>query len=277
MKVLVTGGSGFIGKAVCRELEHRGFEPAVFDKSTGQDVTDAVAVKEAMYGCRAAIHLAGVLGTAELFETPHKAVDVNIHGTLNVLQAVHAVKGAYVGITMPESRWRNVYQATKHAAVRLASAWHQTYGLSVSHVRAFNAYGPGQKWGEGHPRKIVPDFSVRGWTGNPIEVWGNGQQTVDLVHTDDLARMLVDAMAFGDDQVFDGGTGIALTVSDVAELVRKVTGNRSEIVHLPMRPGETPDTNIRAEGEGWDDLRWSPKHDEQKLIEAVNWYRGEYA
>jgi hypothetical protein len=96
-----------------------------------------------------------------------------------------------------------VYTATKVAATRLASAYHHTHGLPVSHVRAFNAFGPGQAHGPGHPQKIIPTFAVEAWAGRPIPIWGDGNQTVDLIHTSDLARMLVDAIDHGDDVTFD--------------------------------------------------------------------------
>lgn len=267
MRVVVTGGSGFIGKATCAALEMAGHDAVPFDREHGQDI-----LTSELPDCDAVIHLAGLLGTDELFDDPHRAVEVNVTGTLLVLQQCVRLGAGYVGITMPPSPWRNLYAATKGCAVHLASAWHREYRLPVSHVRAFNAYGPGQKHGPGHPRKIIPDFSTRAWTGQPIEIWGDGEQTVDLVHVDQLARMLVDALAYGNDETFDGGTGHELTVNQVADLVAGAVPHRVDVVHRPMRRGETDGTKIVADGEGWNLLGWRPELSYDDLADTIRSY-----
>ncbi len=142
MRILVTGGRGFIGRYVTNELTAQGYAYNILDKP--DDIRSMHDVGTLARNCDAVIHLAGVLGTEELFWRSHQAVDVNIHGTLNVLEACEKYGLSYVGITMP-SVWNNVYQATKQCSLNLASAWHQYRGVLVSHVRAFNAYGAGQK------------------------------------------------------------------------------------------------------------------------------------
>ncbi len=268
MRVVVTGGAGFIGRSVCKELDKQGHEPIVFDRSTGHDLMDS---GRRLPRADHVIHLAGVLGTDELFDAVDTAVNVNIKGTVRVLQDCAHMGAGYTGILMPPV-FPSVYTATKLCAEHLAKAWHHAYGVPVSHVRAFNAFGCGQKHGPGHPRKIIPAFATEAWCGDPLLVWGDGRQTVDLVHVDDLARMLVDAMAWGACDVFDGGTGQAFTVNDVADMVLGITGSNSRVEHRPMRRGETP-TNIVATGEGWDKLGWQPQFRTGDLIEAVQWYQ----
>ena len=270
MKVVVTGGAGFIGSAVCRELKERGHEPVTFDKANGQDVTSfETPIPETDH----IIHLAGVLGTDELFDNPHNAVKSNINGTIRVLDWCRGHNAGFTGILMP-AVFPSVYTATKLCAEHLAKAWHHTYGVPVSHVRAFNAFGAGQKHGAGHPRKIIPAFASAAWRQAPIEIWGDGRQTVDLVDVGDLARMLVDAIDFGDCEVFDGGTGQAFTVNAVAEMVKALTASSSPIVHKPMRRGEVP-TEIVATGEGWDLLGWHPEFRVPDFLAAVDWYKPE--
>ena len=267
LKVAVTGGAGFIGQAVVGRLRETGHAPLLLDLPD-YDVRTLAALPPV----DAVIHLAGVLGTAELFARPREAVEVNVGGTLNVLEASRAAGAAYVGITMPPV-FPSVYTATKTGARELERAYHHGYGLPVSRVRAFNAYGPGQKHGPDHPQKIVPTFAAEAWAGRPIPIWGDGTQTVDLIHTGDLARMLADALAFGDDATFDGGTGVPFSVNEVAEMVLAITGSKAGVRYLPMRRGETP-TKIAAEGEGWDRLGWRPVFSERLFAEAVGSYRG---
>ena len=103
-------------------------------------------------------------------------------------------------------------------------------------------------------------------------IWGDGTQTCDLVHVSDLARLLVAATQFGDGEVFDGGSGHAVTVNEVAAMVAEVTGC-AKVEHRPMRRGELP-TTIRATGENWHLLDgWRPSFNLDELAETIRWYR----
>jgi len=268
VKIAITGGNGFIGRSVHEAALAAGHQAWSFDKSAGDDVRGDLS---GLGDADVVIHLAGVLGTAELFDRPQEAIDVNVNGTVNVLDWCRVHGAGYVGITMPDA-FPSVYTATKIAAQRFATAWHHNYGVPVSHVRAFNAYGPGQAHGFNHPQKILPTFATNAWKGVPLPVWGDGEQTVDLVHADDVGRMLVDAVRFGDDQVFDAGTGVALTVGALAEAVIDHTDSDMGIEYLPMRAGEIP-TQIVAQGEGWGLLDWRPVLDWGRVLEAVDSYR----
>lgn len=266
-KIGITGGKGFIGKAAADWAIRDGHEVVFFDRPEHDVLGDLLAMRS----CTHVIHLAGVLGTAELFDAAEIAIDVNIKGTLRILEFCAANNIGFTGITMPPV-FQSVYTATKVCADRLATAWHLSRNLKCSKVRAFNAYGSGQKHGPGHPQKIIPTFATEAWANRPIPVWGDGTQGVDLVHTEDLGRMLVEATDFGDDEVFDGGTGVGLTVNEVAEFVLKVTGSTAGIQYLPMRAGEVP-TQIVAKGEGWEKLGWQPVHSWERLAECVVDYK----
>jgi UDP-glucose 4-epimerase len=268
MNIAVTGGSGFIGQATIRAAEAAGHHAWSFDHNGGNDVLGSL---EHLDGADVVIHLAGMLGTSELFDTPEAAVHTNVIGTLRILQWCRAHKAGYVGITMPPV-FPSVYTATKVCADRLATAWHHAYGVRVSHVRAFNAYGPGQKWGPGHPQKILPTFARAAWENRPLPIWGDGSQTMDLVHADDVGRMLVEATQHGNNATFDAGTGTAVTVNDLAKFVLGVTNSSGGVECLPMRAGENP-TRIVASGEGWDSLGWKPEHHWGRIEEAIQWYR----
>jgi UDP-glucose 4-epimerase len=259
--VTVTGAAGFVGRATVRHLIASGHEPVPFD------LPDHDVRTSTLPDCDAVIHLAGVLGTAELFEDVHHAVDVNVNGTAAVLKDCERMGAAYVGITMPQV-WSNPYSATKRCALELAEAWRLHRGLRVAHVRAFNVYGPGQKVGDGtpgSPQKIVPTFADRSWRGLPMPIWGDGTQMVDLVHVDDVAMRLVDAVdgllteAIGNNPfngaILDAATGVERSVLDVSRMVGAITGcHRTEF--LPMRPGEHPVTFESAPLCSWSEVRF---------------------
>lgn len=247
MRVAVTGGAGFIGRSVVRQLLTEGHEPIVLDRPQCDvripETLSAIAEADVV------IHLAGVLGTAELWDAAERAIDVNVKGTLNVLS--QCLSGtAFVGITMPDC-WANIYQATKIAAQKIAHGFHRDFGVPVTHIRAFNAYGEGQPYGPGHPQKIVPTFATRIYQGTPIPIWGDGHQTVDLVHVDHIAACLIDAAVNGTDdygqgQVWDAGSGIETEVLTVAKAIQHYTGRPAFYEFLPMRAGETPNTKLCA-------------------------------
>lgn len=287
--VMVTGSGGFIGSAVVKRFKQAGIDVVEFN-IPDHDVTDAEDVMDTMLGCDAVVHLAGVLGTHELFDTPRLAVDTNIHGSLNVLEACKVHGAAYVGITMPQV-FPSIYTATKVATTRLASAYAHTHGLRVAHVRAFNAFGRGQAHGPGHPQKIIPTFAYNATHGLPLPIWGDGTQGVDLIHTNDLAQILFDATvhAFNsghyrslNDKTFDGGTRKAFTVNEVARMVNRMANGSDaplNVQYLPMRRGEVA-TDIVATGENWQMLGYDqgygsylPTFSESQLRDTVEFYR----
>lgn len=288
MRIAVTGGAGFLGRATVEAGLAAGHDMHVVDRNNTRtgvaaDVSNWDDIADALDSIRPehVIHLAGMLGTAELFEGPaaSRAVQVNVGGALNVIQWCTEQQAGYTTITMPDSGWANVYAATKRCAVDLAEAYRRHQGLKVSNVCAYNAYGPGQAYGPGHPQKIIPTFASRAWAGLPIEIWGDGEQTVDLVHTDDIARMLIAATAFGGGEIFDAGTGYASTVNDVADFVAATVGDAGgpnvRIAYLPMRAGEDLHTQIVATGRGWSQLPADvvPAMTFDRLLDTILSYR----
>jgi UDP-glucose 4-epimerase len=272
MRVVVTGSHGFIGSYVCLELVKHGHEVIAVDSADGCDiVTMGYHTIDRFQRADAVIHLAGVLGTSELFDDYQRAIKVNVLGAANVLQQCANNGLRYVGITMPQV-WKNVYQSTKQAAVNLAEAWHANKGVPVCHVRAFNAFGVGQKVGT--PQKIIPTFSDCAYKERPMPIWGDGEQLVDLVYVGDIARVLVDALGFGNLEIFDAGTGVVRTVNEVARMVAHVaTPDTDPLVdHLPMRSGESG-RGVWATGEGWDSLKYHPRFNFETFERTVLSYK----
>jgi UDP-glucose 4-epimerase len=265
-KVLVTGGNGFIGGAVTAELKSRSYEPVIFDRTrTGDehiilgDIRDATAVTEAVAHADGVIHLAGVLGTSEAISNPVPAAETNILGGLNVLQACAQYKIPLVNIAVGNYFEISTYPITKNAMEKFARMYGKYRETPVCSVRAFNAYGPGQSvaqpYGSSQVRKIIPSFIARALHGEPIGIYGDGSQVMDMIYITDVAKCLVQALENGPSggDLFEAGTGRPTTVAEIAAAVGaeiwRETGHLVPLKNLPMRLGETPGSQVLADPE----------------------------
>lgn len=258
MKVLVTGGSGFIGSHVADKLVDLGHSPVIYDRyrhkisrheSILGDIRDATSVTEAIAHVDAVMHLAGVLGTQETIQNPSPAAETNVLGGLNIFKAIHQYGLPAVYIAVGNHWMLNTYSISKTAVEKFALMFNAEHGTHIAVVRALNAYGPRQvpvsPWGSSKVRKIMPSFICRAVDNLPIEIYGDGEQVMDMIYVEDVAMILCKAL-FDDhgvyDKVFEAGTGRATTVKQIAGAVINEVGSGS-VEHLPMRPGE-PDHSI---------------------------------
>lgn len=259
MTVLVTGGRGFIGTHVVDRLLATGREVLIFDHyGTAQarpgvnvflgDIRDSTAVTEAMAHADAFIHLAGVLGTAETIKNPRPATETNVLGGLNVLEAAAQYRLPGVNIAVGNFWMDNTYSISKSTVERFTRMFNAERGTRITTVRALNAYGPGQSaaapFGASKVRKIMPAFICRALAGEPIEIYGSGEQVMDMIFVSDLAAILVAALDWtrehgAADTVVEAGTGRPTTVNEIADAVIAEVGPVGKR-HLPMRPGEPP-------------------------------------
>jgi UDP-glucose 4-epimerase len=309
MRVLVTGGNGFIGSAVVHELLKRHQVPVIFDRRRqaaegaitarpptadeprgrdGMERTDQVAeerihgdvrdkdvVSEAVSRTDAVIHLAAKLGTQETIADPRPALTTNVIGSLNVFEAVaeRRVPAAYVAVG---NHWmNNPYSISKSCAERLALMFNAERGTRIALVRALNAYGPGQR--EAPVRKIMPNFVLPALRDEAITVYGDGNQVMDMIHVRDVAAILVDSLLLDHgvfDRAFEAGTGRHTTVNDVASMVIAAVG-AGRIQHVPMRPGEMPHSTVAGDPGTLAPLGWNAGRLislEQGLPETVAYY-----
>ncbi|HEY4521732.1 MAG TPA: SDR family NAD(P)-dependent oxidoreductase [Candidatus Paceibacterota bacterium] len=286
MKVLVTGGQGFIGSHVVRKLLEHGHRVVSFDRYFKKwvpdienfigDVRDEKAIDQAVYTTDAVIHLAGILGTAETLQHIKETIDININGTIGIFEAIRKYNRRCVYITLPDV-WQNPYSITKRAVKDFALyVYNKELGTEIQVVRGFNVYGEGQKYKP--VRKFAPSFIIRALLGEKLQVFGDGSQLVDLVYAGDTAEILIRAMEADKvaDEVIDAGSGEGVPIIEVAKIISKMTG--ADIEHLPMRKGETSKAIIRGDVSTLE--RWLGKYEfislEEGMTRTVNWYKEHY-
>jgi len=256
LKVLVTGGTGFIGSHVIDNLVARGIEPVIFDQRRTRevehetilgDVRDRTAVFQAVSQTDATIHLAGILGTAEQVDDPDPAIETNILGAMNVFKAMRHFTRPGVYITLGNHWMNNTYSITKSTTERFALMANNEWETRIAIVRAVNAYGPRQKTGP--VKKIIPSLVMASLRDEPMNVYGDGMQVADMVYVTDLAEALVRALVYDHDcydRIMECGPGLPTTVMDVANEIFKQTGT-GLIVHNPMRAGEPEGAVVMAD------------------------------
>lgn len=275
MKILVTGGNGFIGQHVTEQLKENGHTTVIFDRKTKShqhnstcnieyiygSITDATAVHEAMSEVDAFIHLAGVLGTQETIKNPVPAAYTNTIGGLNMLEAAAFHKVPGINITVGNWWMNNTYSITKNMTERFAHMYNKERETSISNIRIVNTYGPGQSvaapFGHSSVRKIMPSFICHALTGRDIEVYGDGSQVSDIIYVNDVARIIVSEL----DSVFKNGPRKycleigpkeQMTVYEIAVLVRDIVAEfglkKVGIKYLAMRPGENTNALLSEVG-----------------------------
>lgn len=298
-KIAILGGAGFIGSHVVDELLSRGYEPVVFDHHNHKleqevetflgDVRDKTAVTELMAHVDGWINLAACLGTQETVKNPYPALETNVMGGINVLEAAsqYNLPGVYIAV----GNWwfNNPYSITKNMIERFCHMYNKDRDSKVNIVRAVNAYGPRQlaaaPFAHGKVRKITPALVCRALSGMDMELYGGGRQVSDMVYVKDVAKALVNALEYAEQgKVFDKAIEIGsvehTTIREVAELVNRQVSEygyqRVGITNLPMRPGERVGDQVTADVEtlrmiGMDPADLVPL--ETGMRETIEWFR----
>jgi UDP-glucose 4-epimerase len=284
MRVVVTGGSGFLGSFIVERLQDRGHTVHVLDLKPPVWTADAewIEVDTAdqariadVFGSlnpQAVVHLAGLLGTSETFDHPQRTVQTNVVGTINVLEACRGVSGIrYVGV-QTGTPWLSPYAISKRTATEFAQGYHRAFGISATILKVFNAYGPRQD-GTGDVTKIVPRFTVNALRRIPLPIFGDGRQVIDLVHVESCAECFARALehAPGRGEVIEVGSGVPITVREVAKRIIAVVG-RGEVEFLPPRVGEGPEYPVADTTLARDLLGFTPAAELDRLPETVAWY-----
>ncbi|HEX2032540.1 MAG TPA: NAD-dependent epimerase/dehydratase family protein [Actinomycetota bacterium] len=297
-RVLVTGGAGFVGANLVRHLLGRGFDVRVLDDlSTGRldyldglpvevregSITDAGAVRRAVRGSDAIVHLAAMSGVAPSVAHPGRDFAINVEGTFNVLDAarrasvgrvVFASSGAVLAAARPPlheelaPRPLAPYGASKLYGEAILQAF-STYGIVGVGLRFSNVYGPFCA----HKRSVVAEFVRRVLGGRPLVIYGDGRQTRDFLHVDDVVVAVERAIRARRSALFQLGTGRETSIVSLARLVARVAGVPLEVERRPPRPGEASRnyTDVSRAARG---LRWRPRVAlEEGLAGTLTWMR----
>jgi UDP-glucose 4-epimerase len=290
VNALVIGGQGFIGTEVVRALLSRGVNVTVADRVASPseceqlfgpsavraqrvDILDASAMLTLTIGFDTVYHMAGELGTLELDDDVLTAINVNIIGAVNVFEACVENGVPIVFYPSKPNVWLNTYTITKFASEQFAQLYSAKGNTRICSLRYFNAYGPSQHVGP--PRKIIPSFAQRAMRGLPIEVFGSGEQVIDMIYASDLGRITVDFASAARNAIpLDCGRGIGMTANDIAKAVNAHFNNSAGIKHLPVRRGETPDTRCVADIKPLQELLGDLKFAswEASLASTLDWY-----
>jgi UDP-glucose 4-epimerase len=307
MRVLVTGGAGFIGGHSCRLLLERGHEvTAADDLSSGRrenmpagaalHVVDVRSAELAQLIERfrpdAVLHLAAQMDVRKSVADPLFDASVNVLGTLNALEASRragarrfvlassggAIYGEQETFPATESHPRrpaSPYGVSKLCGEEYLELYARAHGISALSLRYANVYGPAQNpHGEAG---VVAIFLQRLLSGSEPLINGDGEQTRDFVYVEDVARINCAAVESQVPGAINVGTGRETSVNEIARICAQYAGWTRPIRHGPEKPGEQRRSVIDA-GAAREQLGWEPGFDlERGLRQTAEWFRAELA
>ena len=284
MKVIVTGGAGFIGSHVVDSLLAENIEVIVMDNfSTGRrqnldHVKDNIKLVECdlekhgewvrhFKNADWVLHLAALADIVPSIQQPEAYFRANVDGTFNVLQAAKAaevkrfiyiassscygIPDKYPTHENAEIRPQYPYALAKRMGEELVMHWSQVYNFPALSLRFFNVYGPRSRT-SGTYGAVFGVFLGQKLTGKPYTVVGDGEQTRDFTFVSDIAQaILIAAKSDRTGEIYNVGSGTTVSVNRLVELLG------GEIVHIPKRPGE-PDSTFANITKIRDELGWEP-------------------
>ena len=306
MRVLVTGGAGFIGSHLCEFFLAKGWEVVCMDdfvtgsrdnlsgfatqrdfKLVEHDVTEYIRLDEPLDWV---LHFASPASPRDYLELPIQTLKVGALGTHNALGVakakgarfllastsevygdplVHPQREDYWGHVNPVGP-RGVYDEAKRFAEAITMAYHRTHQIDTRIVRIFNTYGPRMRLNDG---RAIPAFMSQALTNEPITVFGDGSQTRSFQYITDLIEGLWQFMHAPLNEPLNMGNPLEMTLLDLAKRIIRLTGSRSEIVFRPL-PVDDPKVRQPDIGRARALLGWEPRVDTDEGLQlTVDWFR----
>ncbi len=308
MRVLITGGAGFIGSHLCDRFLADGHDVIAMDNLlTGttdniahligherflfikHNVTNYIYLKGPL---DAILHFASPASPIDYLELPIQTLKVGALGTHNalglakekgarfLLASTSEVYGDPLVHPQPESYWgnvnpvgpRGVYDEAKRFAEALTMAYHHYHGVDTRIVRIFNTYGPRMRLADG---RVVPNFIQQALRHEPLTAYGDGMQTRSFQYVDDLVEGIVRLLHSDETEPVNIGNPREFTIREFAELVNRLTGNPAGIVFKPeLRITDDPQTRQPDITKARRVLGWEPKVDlEEGIRRTIPYFR----
>ncbi|KPK13412.1 MAG: NAD-dependent dehydratase [Anaerolineae bacterium SG8_19] len=310
MRLLITGGAGFLGSHLCDRFLNEGHTVIAMDNLiTGSldnithlignerftfikhNVINYLYVKDAL---DAVLHFASPASPNDYLEHPIHTLKVGSLGTLNAIGLAKA-KGACFLLAstsevygdpqvnpQPEDYWghvnpigpRGVYDEAKRFAEAMTMAYHRHHGLETRIVRIFNTYGPRMRLNDG---RVVPNFIYQALTSQPLTVYGDGSQTRSFQYFSDLVDGVYRLLMSDVSTPVNIGNPAEITISEFAEIILEITGSQSEIVQVdPPHERVADDPKIRRPNitKAHEVLGWEPKvRLVDGLVNTIDYFR----
>ena len=305
MRILVTGGAGFLGSHLCDRLLAEGHHVIAMDNLlTGNtdniahlagnkrfsfiehDVTNYIYIKDQL---DAILHFASPASPVDYLELPIQTLKVGSLGTHNALGLALA-KGARLLLAstsevygdpqvhpQTEDYWghvnpigpRGVYDEAKRFAEAMVMAYHRSHGVDTRIVRIFNTYGPRMRLNDG---RVVPNFIGQALRGEPLTVYGDGSQTRSFCFVSDLIEGIYRLLMSNETEPVNIGNPTETTILEFAQKINELTGNQAGIAIKPL-PTDDPKQRQPNIGKAQRLLGWQPKVAlDQGMTETIAWF-----
>jgi dTDP-glucose 4,6-dehydratase len=306
-RYLITGGAGFIGSHLCESFLNQGHDVICMDNySTGaqQNIAGFAANRrftfmdhnvsryiEVQQPLDFVLHFASPASPVDYLELPIPTLKVGSLGTHNALGLAKAKSAGFLlastsevygdPLVRPqhEEYWgnvnpvgpRGVYDEAKRFAEAMTMAYHRYHSLDTRIVRIFNTYGPRMRMQDG---RVVPNFILQALKGEPLTVYGQGEQTRSFQYVDDLVAGIGRLLESAEHYPVNIGNPYEMTVLQFAKKILELTGSKSEIAYRPL-PQDDPQVRQPDITRARTLLKWEPKVDlDEGLIKTIDYFRG---
>ena len=304
MKVVVTGGAGFIGSNLAEELLKKHEVTVIDNLSTGRienldqiidkinfikgSITDLDLLREAFLGSDTVFHQAAIPSVQRSVDNPIASNEANVEGTLKVLVAardcnvrkvVYASSSSAYGDTptLPKKEEMKPNPKSPYAISKLAGEYYcrvfsEVYGLKTACLRYFNVYGPRQNPASQYAA-VIPRFITRVLAHEPPVIYGDGKQTRDFTFVKDVVKANILAMQSPAEGVFNIACGQRVSLNELAGKIMKITGIKLDPIYDEPRQGDVRDSLADISSAG-DKLGYRPDFClDSGLEETIRWFR----
>lgn len=283
MNILVTGGSGFIGSHIVDKLLIKGYSVKLLDLKVpdredvdfiNKSILSLPDLKKAIRGVEIVYHLGGFSNIDLVKSNPLQAIELNIMGTANILEASRSERVKrilYASSVYVYDLEGHLYTASKRSSELLCKSYQKLYGLPYTILRYGTAYGPRSRNVD-----VVSIFVQKAIRGETIIIHGTGEQQRNFIYVEDLADASVTAMnENGVNRTYTIANKSSTTIEDLASLIKKIFGSSVKIEHSPISQREDDYFgNIDELDKTMETLMWHPKVDLETGIRLyVDWLR----